>query len=88
MACAYFVIDSENLKAYGTFSVMVGIAEVAQPGRAPDSVWFHLRAKLKTGLSPVQTRPSALSSIFTYFTKISSFFGIFYKPPLIIKYST
>ena len=35
-------------------------AEVAQPGRALDSVpLLHLRAKLKTGLSPVQTRPSA-----------------------------
>jgi hypothetical protein len=35
------------------------LAEVAQPGRALDSSPACLRAKLKTGLSPVQTRPSA-----------------------------
>jgi hypothetical protein len=34
-------------------------AEVAQPGRALDSKPQGLRAKLKTGSSPVQTRPSA-----------------------------
>ena len=34
-------------------------AEVAQPGRALDSLPFAVRAKLKTESSPVQTRPSA-----------------------------
>ena len=34
-------------------------AEVAQPGRALVSLPFAVRAKLKTELSPVQTRPSA-----------------------------
>jgi hypothetical protein len=43
-------------------------AEVAQPGRALDSILPYLRAKLKTEPSPVQTRPSAhLSSALSLF---------------------
>lgn len=38
---------------------MLSGAEVAQIGRAPDSTATMLGVKLKTGLSPVQVRPSA-----------------------------
>ena len=45
-------------------------AEVAQPGRALDSLPLAVRAKLKTESSPVQTRPSAHLGLFrAYFSK-------------------
>jgi hypothetical protein len=48
-----------NLRLINSIRSHPKVAEVAQPGRALDSKPQGLRAKLKTGSSPVQTRPSA-----------------------------
>ena len=55
--------NSENLNAHSPFFWTATVAEVAQPGRALDLMRPRMGAKLKTELSPVQTRPSAPNSL-------------------------